>query len=113
MPTPQFKVFLADRLCCTVTLGQVQKSSDLGAIKIEIQNAIAFELFKSLFLSSRFRIVGAPEQGTNNWGMCDWDDLKSIFDQFPSPWKYQEVDAPRSEIVVWNDRLDQSIGTIE
>jgi hypothetical protein len=75
----------------------------MGAIAIQVENAIAFELFKALFLSSRFRVVGMPVEGEENWGTCDWDDLKSIFDQFPPPWRYEMVDAPTPDVFVWED----------
>ncbi len=98
-----FDISLGDRLCCKVSLDGVRTSLDRGAIQIQIENAIAFELFKPLFLSSRFRVVGMPMEGKDNWGHCDWDDLKSIFDRFPPPWKYEMVGAPKKNITSWED----------
>lgn len=102
----EFHIHLADRLCCIVSLGDVKVSSDVGAIQITVEQAIAFELFRSLFLTSRFRVVGTPtqpEQDGGVWGHCDWDDLKSIFDQFPPPWRYEEINPPKSQLFVWED----------
>jgi hypothetical protein len=85
--------------------GDIRKSSDVGAIVIQVENTIAFELFKSLFLTSRFRVVGAPVEREKDWGMCDWDDLKSIFDEFPSPWSYQIDGKVKSDVFVWADNM--------
>ncbi len=101
----EFRIYIGERLCCIVSIGDIKLSSDVGAIKIGVEQAIAFELFKSLFLTSRFRVAGTPTEPETGdiWGHCDWDDLKSIFDEFPSPWRYEEVNPPESQIFVWED----------
>jgi len=64
-----FDILFGDRLCCKVFLDSIRASSDMGAIRIQVENVIAFELFRPLFLSSRFRVAGMPMEGEDDWGI--------------------------------------------
>jgi hypothetical protein len=97
---PRFVIYLDNVACCIILLqGEkaIKTTADMGEITVEeIYDDFAYELFLSFFLSSRFRRGGGPfEQDSNRFGWCDTNDLKSILDNFPPPWRYESRNAPQ------------------
>lgn len=106
---PRFVIFLDDVACCVILLqGEkaIKTTADMGEIIVErIDDDFAYELFLSFFLTSRFRRGGGPsEQGDNRFGWCDTNDLKSIFDSFGPPWRYELRNPPEVAIDI-NTRI--------
>jgi hypothetical protein len=100
---PRFLIYFDDVACCLVLLrGEkaIKTTADMGQIVVEtIYDDFIYELFLSFFLVSRYRRGGGPfEQGDNQFGWCDTNDLTNIFNNFPPPWRHELKDAPEVAI---------------